>query len=178
MIKLMAGLFGLELLTLLLTGCGEQRTKQEENNYSYYSDAVPTFQPGIYRMNVSINDFRPEVLTFRPNLKNYFGNWELDLNETGKFTAGNNDIEFEGFYRINPGEIIFYGTNWLSSCYFSETADEVDYRWYNSGSKVVLTNIHDDCFERSMVLSIHEWEATSYTSETPQPGFYSAQAAG
>jgi hypothetical protein len=157
MIKLFAGLFSLELITLLLMGCGEQRTNLVQNNYAEF---LSNLQPGTYTMEVSSYDFRPEILMYRPYLTNYFGHWELNLKENGKFSANNNSLIFEGLYSTKPGEIIFYGTNWLSSCFFSEMADEVDYHWYNSGNKVVFTNLEDDCFERSMVLSINKWEFT------------------
>lgn len=155
MIKLLVGLISLALFTLLLMGCGEQRTNRIDN---FYSDFSPNLQPGTYTMKVSIYDFSPEVITYRPYLKNYFGNWELNLAENGKFSAFNNNFMFEGLYSMRPGEIIFYGTNWLSSCYFSETANEVGYHWDSSGNGVVLINLEDDCFERNTILSIHKWE--------------------
>jgi hypothetical protein len=54
---------------------------------------------------------------------------------------------------------------------FSETADAVAYHWNNSGYKIVLQNLEDDCFERSMVLSIREWEFTGSSFGLPQVGF-------
>lgn len=165
-LHLLTGLVGLELLSLLLMGCGERT-----NSANYYPEPVEVPAPGSYSKELTINDFTLEDLSIRPYLRDYVGYWELKLEDTGRFSVSNSNLIFEGLYKLSTSEITFYGTNWLHNCFYSQKADEINYQWDFSGDKLNLISLQDDCFERSLVLTAQSWVPTNTSPQsTPVVG--------
>jgi hypothetical protein len=159
----LAGIAGLLMSSLLLMACGE-RTNQPNLNYTNQDPLPDAPVMGSYNMELSINDFSLENLTYRPYLTSYVGQWELKLEENGRFSVNNSNFLFEGLFRFTSDAIIFYGTNWLNSCFFSQEADEAAYKWNFSDKGLALISLEDDCFDRSLLLTAHSWIPSAIVS--------------
>jgi hypothetical protein len=148
------GLICLGVLSLLLlTACNEQ-TKPRD---FIYAEPISSFLPGTYIMELSINDISLENLTYRPYLKDFVGQWVLNLNDSGSFEVNHDNFLFEGRYILSSDDLIFEDTSWLHNCFYSKNENELAYKWSISGKELALISLEDDCFDRSLILTAHPW---------------------
>jgi len=164
---LYTGLVGLGLLSCILAGCSERPNLTDPADYT--EPEMPLTLGTTYNMELSINDFSNESFMYRPYLKDFVGSWELKLDKTGNFSASNRNFLFEGLFSVTPYKIIFYGTNWLTSCFNTLNENEVSYSWHISGQELALISLEDDCFNRSLVLTAHSWLPYSNTPKATPP---------
>lgn len=153
------------VISLLLTACGQTRGKfpavidspTSFQTSSQNATDLPTLPAGSYRTILKAKDFHPEFIEALPTLPNYFGQWELKIDEQNHFSLNlKNQVMVEGDYEYRFDQIYFNtSTNWPSLCP-GNSVDESQtavYQWHFENKILDLTGKDTTCSVRGLVFS-------------------------